>query len=153
MTGMLRSLVIEVLGLHGDTAVVQEANNRFNQLANQNDNSILHPDLRQPVYSIVLQSADENDRYNNKFSLIFCVFLSLSPLPVVSLFSLLHLLPFSPHFFLSNSTTFETIMKLYKVGEINEKLRCLHALGFTRNTSLLRQLLSFSLSEDVRHQV
>lgn len=62
VTGLLRSGVISVLGLHGDANVIQEAKNRFNQFANQNVTSALHPDVRQAVYSIVLHSTGGTER-------------------------------------------------------------------------------------------
>jgi len=58
LTNMLRVLVLSNAGRSGDQEVVEEARNRFWRFV-KGDNDALHPNLRGPVYNIVLKNAKD----------------------------------------------------------------------------------------------
>lgn len=55
---LLRPMVLTTLGLCGHNGVIEEAIKRFNMFSNGND-SILIPDLRQAVYTIIIANGGE----------------------------------------------------------------------------------------------
>jgi hypothetical protein len=54
MEALLRSSVIMELGIIGKESIVKEAQERFKDLAS------IHPDLREPIYNIVVQYPNNN---------------------------------------------------------------------------------------------
>ncbi|KAI8578103.1 hypothetical protein K450DRAFT_249048 [Umbelopsis ramanniana AG] len=58
LTNMLRVLVLSNAGRSGDQGIVDEARDRFWRFV-KGDNEALHPNLRGPVYNIVLKNAND----------------------------------------------------------------------------------------------
>jgi puromycin-sensitive aminopeptidase len=58
LTALLRSLVISVFGHYGDVTTMDEAGRRFAQFVK--DGHSLHPDLRFPVYSLVVENGNSS---------------------------------------------------------------------------------------------
>ncbi|CAG8673014.1 3737_t:CDS:10, partial [Ambispora leptoticha] len=54
LTAMLRTLAINSAGIAGEPEIVKEATRRFKLFTEKNDQSVLHPNIRQAVYETVL---------------------------------------------------------------------------------------------------
>jgi puromycin-sensitive aminopeptidase len=104
---LLRSLVLDRMGIYGDAGVISEATHRF--LSHASGTTNISADLRGAVYRTVLSVGDEK--------------------------------------------TYDTMLRLYREADLHEeKDRISRALGSLRDPALLRRVLDFSMSEEVRSQ-
>lgn len=102
---LLRSLVISMLGAAGDEIVIKEAQKRFKQHLEKT--KLLSPDLRRPVYSIVISNGGQQE--------------------------------------------YDILTKIYLESTLQEeKVVILSILGRCKNLDISRQILEFSLSDNVR---
>ncbi len=73
LTNILRVLAISNAGRSNHTETIQEAKKRFWQFVEGNTN-VLHPNLRGPVYSIVLKAAENEEEEEKVWSEIFKIY-------------------------------------------------------------------------------
>ncbi len=103
---LLRSLLIFQAGHYGDSRVIEEARDRFENFCKP---QALEPNLRGPVYALIAENGTAED--------------------------------------------FERLVKIYRSSPLQEeKVRILRALARVRDKALVRSVLKFSLSKDVRNQ-
>lgn len=71
---LLRVLAISEAGLAGDTEVIAEAKKRYTLFMDQKNPDAILPDLRSPVFKIILTNADNEEEENKRWEEIYGIY-------------------------------------------------------------------------------